>query len=95
MLSFEWDLEKAENNYRKHGVSFETAQKVFGDPYAREDIDPLSSEYGEERILITGHAGGRVLTVIYTERGECIRIISARRATKKEHDDYYCQNPED
>ena len=93
--TFEWDTEKAEGNYRKHGVAFETATKVFADPFAMEWIDPLRADYGEERVLITGRAEGLLLAVVYTERGENIRIISARRATKSEHDDYYRQNAKD
>lgn len=92
MFTFEWDLEKAESNYRKHGISFETASHVFDDPFAIEVIDPLSDEYGEERVLITGRAQSLILVVVYTERDEHIRIISARRATKAEYDEYYRQN---
>lgn len=92
MFVFEWDLEKAESNYRKHGISFETASQVFDDPFAIEVIDPLSDEYGEERVLITGQAQSLIVVVVYTEREDHIRIISARRATKNEHDEYYRQN---
>ena len=95
MTIFEWDADKAESNYRKHGIGFETASKVFDDPFAVESIDPLGADFGEERFLITGRAAGLVLTVVYTERGENIRIISARRTTKSEHEDYYRQNAKD
>jgi uncharacterized protein len=89
---FEWDAAKAEANYLKHGVDFPTATEVFGDPFGIEEADPRSAEYGEDRFLITGTGGGSLLTVVYTERGESLRIISARRATKREHDRYYLQN---
>jgi uncharacterized DUF497 family protein len=95
MATFEWDAEKAETNYRKYGIGFETARKIFDDPFAVERIDPLGAEYGEERFLIIGRAEGLVLAVVYTERGENIRIISARRTTKSEHEDYYRQNAKD
>jgi hypothetical protein len=93
--TFEWDDGKAESNYRKHGVDFETATEAFADPFAVERVDPSHAEYGEERFLITGMASGQLLTVVYTARGERIRLISARRATKREHDNYYRQNSQE
>jgi uncharacterized DUF497 family protein len=95
MVDFEWDTDKAQANYHKHGVSFETATKAFGDPFAVETIDPLSPDYGEERIRMVGRADQWLLVVVYTERGDRIRLISARRAIKTEHDDYYRQNTQD
>jgi uncharacterized DUF497 family protein len=92
MAAFEWDTEKAESNYRKHGIGFETAVKVFGDLFAVENVDAFSVDHGEERFLITGRAESLLLTVVYTERGDIIRIISARGATRNERDDYYRQN---
>ena len=81
---------------RKHGVDFETATKVFDDPLAIETLDEATDGHDEERVLITGRIGSvLVLTVVYTERGENIRIISARGATKSEHDDYYRQSAKD
>ena len=93
--AFQWDDAKAESNYRKHGVDFETATEAFADPFATERADPLSARYDEQRFLITGMAQGQLLTVVYTTRGEAIRLISARRATRREHDDYYRQNSEE
>lgn len=90
--NFDWDDAKAEGNYRKHGVDFETATEVFADHFALERLDPLSADYGEDRFLITGMAGGQLVTVVYTERNETFRLISARRASKREHDDYYRKN---
>ena len=93
--AFEWDDAKAESNYRKHGVDFETATEAFGDPFAIERADLSHAGNGEERFLITGMAASRLLTVVYTARPERIRLISARRATKREHDHYYRQNSEE
>ena len=91
MLDFEWDDAKAAANFRKHGVTFEQAAFAFGDPFAVEWIDE-SAVYGEERVILLGMSGGQILSVVYTERGERLRIISARRATKHEKDNYYRQN---
>jgi hypothetical protein len=89
--AFEWDGGKAEANFRKHGVDFETATEVFRDAFAIEDLD-ARMDYGEPRFQIVGRAGGGLVTVIYSERGERIRIISARQATRRERDRYYHQN---
>ncbi len=91
---FEWDAAKAEANLRKHGVSFETATEVFLDPFALESID-TSMDYGEQRIRITGFFIVKVMSVIYTPRGERLRIISARQATRHEHDVYYRESSQD
>ena len=94
--TFEWDAEKAKANYRKHGIGFETATEVVDDPFAVEMIDELSGAHGEERFLITGLSKSHlILTAVYTERGDNIRIISARRATKAERDNYHSQNAKD
>jgi hypothetical protein len=90
-LEFEWDDTKAAENVRIHGVSFAQAALAFGDPFAVEWID-LRGDYGEERIILLGMTGSQILTVVYTERGERIRIISARRATRNEQDLYYREN---
>jgi len=90
-LEFEWDDIKAAENVRNHLVSFAQAALVFRDPFAVEWID-LREAYGEERIILLGTNGDQLLTVVYTERAERIRIISARRATKDEQDHYYRQN---
>ena len=88
-LKFEWDDVKAEKNWKKHKVRFETAVEVFLDEYAYDEYDELHSD-DEDRIKIVGKVEN-ILTVVYTERGERNRIISARRATKKEEKDYYEQ----
>ena len=89
---FEWDEEKAAANLRKHGVGFVAALAVFTDPACVERLDIRSRSYGEDRYLLTGLCGGALLTVVYTERQDVVRIISARRATRSEHDDYFRQN---
>jgi uncharacterized DUF497 family protein len=75
-----------------HGVSFDLAKTVFKDPFAIERLDDREN-YGEERFVIIGMAAGDILLfVAYAEREERIRIISARRATQYEEDDYFQQN---
>jgi uncharacterized DUF497 family protein len=91
MIGFEWDGKKAAANLRVHGVSFEDGARAFGDPFAIEWIDDRRV-YGEERFILLGLYGHEVLYVAYTERGDNIRIISVRRATKDEKDNYYRQN---
>ena len=89
---FEWDTRKAAVNRAKHGVSFEEAGTVFGDPNALDGPDLRHSEK-ESRFLRLGRAAtGRVLVVAYAVRrrgdGESVRIISARRASRKERAAY-------
>jgi uncharacterized protein len=86
--AFEWDAAKAESNLAKHGVSFEAARCVFDDVFAFERCD-LDSAPGEIRYVITGIVSGVILSVVYTERGGHTRIVSARRATKHEQEEYY------
>ena len=86
---FEWDSEKAEINLKKHKIAFEDAARVFLDDYRFDDYDELHSDF-EERIKTVGFVRN-VLAVIYTERGENYRIISARRADKEEERDYFGQ----
>ncbi len=83
---------KAEANLQVHGVSFELAMTVFKDPFAIERLDDRE-DYGEERFVLVGVAEGEVLLfAAYTERGQRVRLISARRATQHEQDDYFRQN---
>lgn len=91
-LKFEWNETKARSNWRRHGVSFELATSVFKDPFAIERLDDRL-DYGEPRFVVLGMAEGQVLLfVAYTEREDRIRIISARRATQHEEEDYFRQN---
>lgn len=87
MLNFEWDEQKATSNLAKHGISFVDASAVFDDPFAL-DTEERSINYGEVRRRIIGLGQGRFLTVIYTERGDMIRLISARKATRPERREY-------
>jgi hypothetical protein len=83
-VTFEWDTRKAAANRAKHGVSFEEAATVFADPDARLFDDP-DHAVDELRFLIVGlSAATRVLLVVHLERGERIRLISARVATRRE-----------
>jgi uncharacterized protein len=88
---FRWRHAKATANWHDHGVSFHDAIKAFRDRLAVERIDDRE-DYGEERINLLGMCEGVILHVTYTERGEHIWIISARRATRHEQDDYYREN---
>jgi uncharacterized DUF497 family protein len=85
---FEWNADKAQSNLLRHGVSFEAARCVFDDVFACEQCD-FDSAPGEIRYVITGVVNDVFLTVVYTERGDRTRIISARRATKHEREEYY------
>jgi hypothetical protein len=83
-MHFEWDSAKASRNLRKHRVSFEEASSVFYDPLAVTGADPDHSE-DEERLVTFGlSSAGELLVVAHVERGDAIRIISARRATHHE-----------
>jgi uncharacterized DUF497 family protein len=85
---FEWDEEKAAANERKHGVTFEEAATCFYDSHQVAFYDPDHSEDEDREILIAHSERSRLLLVIYTLRGEAIRIISGRPTTRKETKDY-------
>ncbi len=88
MLIFEWDPQKAKSNLKKHGVSFEEASTAFQDILSLTIDDPLHS-IDEERVVLIGMSNkNRLLVVVHTERGDNIRIISARKATKEERESY-------
>jgi uncharacterized protein len=88
-LTFEWDADKAALNIAKHGVTFDEARTVFGDPLA-VIFDDEEHSLDELREIIIGHSVlRRLLLVSFTERGdEVVRIISARKANKRERKDY-------
>lgn len=87
-LVFEWDGEKAQKNSRKHGVTFEEATTIFGDPLSLTIDDPLHSK-GEHRFVTIGQSvRQRTLVVVHADRGAHIRVISARVATRKEREQY-------
>mgnify|MGYP000488661737 CR=1 FL=1 len=89
-LKFEWDEEKDRINRQKHGISFETASYVFRDEYYIEMYD-FEHSMEEDRYIAIGMVGD-LLFVVFTERGENIRLISARLATESERRLYYDQN---
>ena len=91
MLIFEWDIKKAKTNLGKHGVSFEEASTAFKDPLSLTIDDPLHSSDEKRLVLIGMSYNNRILVVIHTERGDNVRVISARKATKKERK-YYESN---
>jgi uncharacterized DUF497 family protein len=88
MLRFEWDTEKASRNVNKHGVSFEEAASAFSDALSLTIHDPNHSEYEDRFLLLGMSASSRLVVVAHTERGENIRIISARIATRTERKQY-------
>lgn len=83
-LSFEWDEEKAKANLKKHRVGFDEATTVFADPLSITIHDPDHSTDEQRYIDIGSSDQGRVLVVIYAERGSNIRIISCRKAIRSE-----------
>ena len=89
-ISFSWDEKKARENLEKHKISFEEAQTVFSDPNARMIFDTEHSS-DEERFILLGISSGLRLLVVchcYRENDMLIRIISARKASKKEQKQY-------
>lgn len=85
-MSYQWDKNKAEINLRKHGINFADAVSVFSDDLS---ITLPDQRFDEERFITVGlDALGRVLVVVYAWRGEEIRLISARPATRQERRQY-------
>ena len=84
---FEWDPDKAEANLRKHRIDFQAAQRVFDDVFAHLEYD-ASEDHGEDRWIAIGLVCGLLIAVVYTERGDRIRIISARKANSYEQRKY-------
>ena len=89
-MRFEWDDKKEEANIRKHGIDFSTAALVFNDENRLDLYDEIHSE-SEDRYITIGMVGGiaYVVFVVYTERKDVIRLISARKATRLERSLYY------
>lgn len=87
-MQFEWDPKKAESNLRKHGVSFEEAATVFEDDLSLTGDDPDHSVNEPRQITFGVSSVGHLLVVLHTERGERIRIISARLVTSPERKMY-------
>jgi uncharacterized DUF497 family protein len=83
-LAFEWDPRKAEINLTKHGISFAEAVTAFGDPLG-QIIDDPDHPVGERRSILLGQStSGRLLVILFTERRDAVRLISARQATPRE-----------
>ena len=87
-LTFEWDARKARSNVAKHGVSFEEASTVFGDPLSLTIPDPEHSKTEDRFVTMASAFTGKLLVVVHTDRGDNIRIISARRASRRERKSY-------
>jgi uncharacterized DUF497 family protein len=85
-ISFVWDERKRLSNIEKHGIDFQDAIEVFSDPDALSFQSRV--EHEEDRYLIIGRCQGRVITVIFTWRGDTIRVISARMARREERQRY-------
>jgi uncharacterized protein len=88
-VEFEWDNEKAKRIWEDRAIDFLDVVRLFAD---RHVVLP-SSRYDEERWRAVGLLDGRMITVVYTMRGETIRIVTARRAWKNEEREYYTHNP--
>jgi uncharacterized protein len=87
-LTFEWNANKARTNLAKHAISFEEASTVFGDPRSLTIPDPLHSTVENRFVIIGASHRGRLLVVVHTERGDNVRIISARLASRRERGNY-------
>ena len=87
-MEFEWDDRKNAANERKHGISFEDAKAVFQDParvgWVNSDPDDV-----EERFIVVGQSGWKIMSVVYTMRGNITRLISARKASRREQREYH------
>ena len=88
MLLFEWDPEKAKENFETHGISFDEASTAFGDILSLAIYDPLHSDEEDRFVLIGNSHRNRLLVVVHTVRADRVRLISARKATKKERKQY-------
>jgi len=87
-IIFEWDVAKAAANLRQHRVSFQEALTVFADPLAAIHDDPNHSEEESRELIVGSSTTGRLLIVSFTELAESVKIISARRLTRRERRDY-------
>jgi len=83
---FEWDIDKSDDAYRRHGFDFEFASQLFDDPYFRERFE--ERDYAEERIVSYGRIAGFHVTVVWTQRGRRKRIISAFQSPREDVIDY-------
>jgi len=92
-ITFEWDEDKARQNVVKHGVSFDEAASAFLDPSGLLNADPAHSINGEDRAALLGYSQAlRLLVVVHVEYAdEVIRLISARRANRREQEEYHAR----
>jgi hypothetical protein len=87
--TFEWDLKKAAWNKKKHKISLEEAMTIFKDPLFFTIVDEIHSNADEQRFVTIGQSNkGRTLVVVHSEKGDTIRLISARKATRRERKAY-------
>lgn len=86
-MGYEWDAENADAHFKKHGVSFERGSHIFDNSVLQREDARI--DYGEPRIIALGEVDGDVLVVVYTQRGDNRRIISARKASPDERELYY------
>lgn len=86
-MEFEWDENKRQTNITKHDIDFIDAQKIFD--YDTVTIEDNRFNYGEQRFIAIGLLNGKIIVIVYTERSNKIRIISARKATKNEQQIYF------
>ena len=85
---YEWDIDKAAKNLKRHRISFDEAATVFDDPLFLVISDPEHSAH-ERRYVMMGESNqNRLLVVVYTEQPDAIRLISARKATRRERREY-------
>jgi uncharacterized DUF497 family protein len=91
-MNFEWNSERAAENLERHGISFEEAATAFGDPLSITIGDPDHSEAEDRFILLGMTFRGRLVVVVHTDRGENVRVISARIPTRRERQ-FYEQEP--
>lgn len=88
-IVFDWDSRKAKSNQSKHGVSFEEASTVFSDPLSLTIAAPAHSRGAEERLVTIGNSYlGQLLVIVHRDEDDNIRIISARKAVRRERKDY-------
>ncbi len=85
-MEFEWHEPKREDNLHKHGLDFVRCKEVFSGP--TYEYPDKRRDYGEERFIAIGLLDGNLVTIVFTEQAEKIRIISMRRATKQENRKY-------
>ena len=86
-MEFEWNEDKEQKNIEKHGIDFDEAKSIWDGPI----LEVPSNRHGEARFTTIGKYGEHYFTVVWTRRGERIRIISARRARRRERADYQSQ----